>query len=198
MKAETARLYHWASQKANSKRATLWLGVLFILEIFLFIPLDAVLMFFCLQNRQKIFSYITISAIASVFSGCLGYFLGHFLWDWIGPYIVPHFISASLFDTIGRHFAEYESWAVFLGALLPLPLKALSLTAGVFHLPLFPFICCLAAARLLRFTLVGSAMLFWGEKVKTFLDKNFYYIFIFIGAKIALAIGLFWLMARSS
>jgi membrane protein YqaA with SNARE-associated domain len=196
MKTKTTKLYHWATEKANSKHASIWISLLFSLEIFLFIPLDAILMFFCLQNRQKIPYYVSIAAIASVVSGCLGYFLGHFVWDWIGSYIVPHLISFSLFENIGSHFAQYENWAVFLGALLPFPLKAISLAAGVFHLPLFPFISCLAAARLLRFMIVGSAMAFWGEKVKIFMDKHFHYIILLIGAKIALAVGFFWLMAK--
>jgi membrane protein YqaA with SNARE-associated domain len=197
MKAKTAKLYHWATEKANSKRASLWIGLLFSLEIFLFIPLDAILMFFCLQNRQKIFYYVSIAALASLFSACLGYFLGHFLWEWIGPYIVPQFMSLSFFTQIGLHFQQYESWAVFLGALLPFPLKALSLTAGVFHLPLLPFICCLAAARLLRFMIVGAAMVFLGEKVKTFIDQHFHYIILLIAAKLALAIGFFWIVAQT-
>ena len=196
MKTKTARLYHWASEKANSKNSSVWIGLLFLLEIFLFIPLDAVLMFFCLQNRQKIFYYVTIAAAASLASGLIGYFLGHFLWDWIGSYIVPHLISASFFEKIGLHFAQYENWAIFLRALLPLPLKAISLAAGVFHLPLLPFISCLAAARLLRFMIVGSAMAFWGEKVKAFMDKHFHHIILLVALKIVLALALFWLAAR--
>ena len=197
MKDKTAKLYHWATEKANSKRASIWIGLLFFLEIFLFIPLDAVLMFFCLQNKQKIFYYVLIAAVASLFGACVGYFLGHFLWEWIGPYIVPNLISLSLFNQIGIHFQQYESWAVFLGALLPFPLKALSLTAGVFHLPLLSFICCLAAARLLRFMIVGAAMAFWGEKVKMFMDRHFHLMMILIAVKATLALGIFWIAAQA-
>ncbi|MBS0625917.1 MAG: hypothetical protein JSS32_07700 [Verrucomicrobia bacterium] len=196
MKAGTAKLYHWAIQKANSRLAPLWIAVLFSLELFLFIPLDAVLMFFCLQNRQRTFYYVLIAGAASIFSGLVGYLLGHFLWDLIGPYVVPHFISSSLFERISGHFQEYENWAVFLGSLLPFPLKALSLSAGVFHLGLFPFLCCLAAARFLRFSLVGGAMVLWGESVKTFLDRHFHRVMLVIGAKIAATFLFFWVLAK--
>src|SRR6187431_3120562 len=76
-------LYSWALQKATSPKAPLWIGLLFALELFLFIPLDAILMFFCLQNRSRIFLYASIATIASLVSGLIGYFLGHFLWDLI-------------------------------------------------------------------------------------------------------------------
>jgi len=196
MKARTEKLYLWATEKANSKNSPLWIALLFSLEIFLLIPLDAVLFFFGLQNRKKIFHYAIIGAIASTFSGCLGYFLGHFLWDSIGPYVVPGLISSSSFEHFSLHFEQYEHWAVFFGSLLPFPLKALSLIAGVFHLPFFPYFCCLLAARLLRFTLVACAVAFWGEKVKGFIDRHFHQIMLLVFAKIALAIVFFWILAK--
>lgn len=195
MKAKTERLYHWATEKANSKHSSVWVALLFSLEIFLFIPLDAVLLFFGLQNRKKIFHYVAIAAISSTISGCLGYFLGHFLWDAVGPYIVPNLISTSFFERLSFHFEQYEHWAVFLGSLLPFPLKALSLTAGVFHLPFFSFVSSLAAARLLRFILVGSAVAFWGDKVKNFLDKYFHQVMLLLVAKIVLALIFFWILS---
>lgn len=196
MKVATARLYNWATLKANSTKAPLWIGLLFLLEIALLIPLDAVLMFFCLQNPRKTFLYILIAAIASTISAAVGYLLGHFLWDLIGPYIVPHFISTASFQHFASHLQLYENWAVLCGALLPFPLKALSITAGVFHLGLVPFLTCFAIGRLLRFTLVGGAMLLWGDKVKRFVERHFHRLVLLIGAKIALALGFFWVLAK--
>ena len=98
VKKSTTKLYNWAIQKASSEKATYWLAFLFLLELFLFIPLDAVLMFFCLQKRTKILLYVAIATIASTISGLVGYLMGHFLWDLIGGWVVPHFISTGTFD----------------------------------------------------------------------------------------------------
>lgn len=196
MRTQTAKLYNWAIQKAESDKAPYWIGLLFFLEIVLFIPLDAILMFFCLQNRQKTFLYATIATIASTCSGVIGYLFGHFLWDLIGPYVVPHLIPSVSFERISHHFQHYESWAVFVGALIPFPLKALSLSAGVFQLGLWPFITCFMAARFFRFFLIGSAMVLWGEKVKLFVDRHFHRIVMVIGAKVAVAFLFFWIIAR--
>jgi membrane protein YqaA with SNARE-associated domain len=196
MKASTSKLYTWATQKANSTKSPLWIGLLFVLELVLLIPLDAILAFFCLQNPRKVFLYISIGTVASTISGTAGYLLGHFLWDAIGTYVVPSLISTSLFDRMSNHFQLYEHWAVFFGSLLPFPLKALSLGAGVFQLGLVPFASYLFMARLLRFAIVGSAMLIWGEQLKAIIERHFRWIVLLIGAKIALATFFLWSLAQ--
>lgn len=192
----TGKVYNWAIQRTESRLSPLWIGLLFFLELILFIPLDAILIFFCLQNRRKIGWYVLIAAFASTLSGLCGYLFGHFLWDLIGTYVVPHLISPATFDRFEHHYQAYESLAVFLGAFLPLPLKALSLSAGIFHLALTPFLSYLLLARLFRFALVGGSMLLWGEQVKTFVDRHFHRIILVLGAKIAMAYAIFWIISR--
>lgn len=196
MKATTTKFYNWAIQKAASTKAPLWLALLFSLELVLLIPLDAVLMFFCLQKRGNIFLYILIATFASVASGAAGYLLGHFLWDLMGGWVVPHLISVATFERLSSHLQLYESWAVFFGGLIPFPMKALSIVAGVFQLGIFSFITYLTAARLIRFALIGAAMAMWGEKVKIFVDRHFHRLFVLLGAKIAVALLFFWVLAH--
>ena len=195
IKAATTRLYNWATEKATSSKSPLWIGLLFFLELFLLIPLDAVLMFFCLQNPRKTFLYIGIAALMSTISGIMGYLLGHFLWDLIGSYVVPNLISQSFFERLSNQLQSHTSWAVFFGSLFPFPLKAISLTAGAFHLSLAGFISGLLAARLLRFTFLGAILLFWGEKAKIFLDRHFHHLSLIIGVKIAAAVLFFWFIS---
>ena len=192
MKTGTAKLYNWALLKASSRKAPLWVALLFVLELFLFIPLDAVLIFFCLHNPKRTFFYAILAAIFSTLSSCAGYFLGHLLWDVLGGYIVPNFISHSMFSRIAFHLERYEGGAVFLGSLLPLPLKALSVAAGVFHLSFPIFVASILAGRLLRFGLIGFAMRMFGEKVKAFLERHFHRVFLLIFAKIAAVFIFFW------
>lgn len=195
IRAATTKIYNWATEKASSSKAPLWLALLFSLEIFLLLPLDAVMIFFCLQNPRKTFLYIFIAAIMSTFSAVIGYFLGHFLWDLISPYVIPYLISASFFERVSNHLQAYTSWAVFLGSLLPFPLKAISLASGAFHLSLPGFIMGLLAARLIRFSFIGSILLIWGEKVKFFIDKHFHNISVAILIKLGAAILFFWIFS---
>ena len=196
MATSNGRFYNWAIQRTESRRAPLWVGLIFFLELILFIPLDLILMFFCLQNRNRILLYILIAALASTLSGLCGYLLGHFLWDLIGPYIVPHIISASVFEHFAQHYQNYEIWAVFFGSLLPIPLKILSLSAGIFHLGVAPFVSFVLLARLLRFSIVGGIIQLWGERVKNFVDNHFKGLLLLIGAKIAIGFAFFYAIAQ--
>lgn len=196
MRENTQKLYGWATHKALSTKAPFWLGLLFFLELLLFFPLDALMIFFCSQKKANIFLYILIATIASTLSGMIGYVLGHFLWDLVGPYIVPHIISSASFERVFSHMHEYGFWAVFFGALLPFPLKLLSVVAGVFQLGLFPFIGYLVLARFLRFSFIGILMAFWGEQVKNFFDRHFHRLFVLLGAKIAGALLFLWAVAQ--
>lgn len=197
MKRHSARFYNWAIDKASADKAPLWLGLLFSLELFLLIPLDAVMVFFCLQKRSNIFLYVMIATLASTFSGLIGYLFGQFLWDLAHGWVIPHLISAGSFEKISGHILHYENWAIFFGSLLPFPLKVLSLASGVFELGILPFVTCLAAARVLRFAIVGISMAFWGEKVKKLLDRHFHSLFILLGAKTALAFLFFWVLGNA-
>ena len=192
MTITTQPLYQWALRKAHSPRAPFWVALLFGFELILFIPLDAVLMFFCLQKRERTVLYVFLAAAFSVLSGIMGYLVGCFLWDLVGPYVVPYLISQSFFTKIAGHFQAHESWAVFLGALLPFPLKALSLTAGVFQLSFGSFVGYIAAARSVRFLFVGGAMFLGGERVQRFVERNFSRIMLLLGAKAALIFFTIW------
>jgi membrane protein YqaA with SNARE-associated domain len=168
---------------------------LFSLEIFLLIPLDAVFLFFCLQDRKKTIQYTLIASLASAMSASIGYLLGFALWDLFGTWIVPHLISQNLFNRLFHHLETYEHLAVFLFALLPLPLKALAIVAGVFQLPFPPFLLYLILARILRFATVASIAILWGNQFKTLLDRHFHHLFLALAVKILLTFFFFWLLA---
>lgn len=195
MRKTTTKLYNWATQKASSPHARWWITLLFALELVLLIPLDAVMVFFCLHDRRAIPIYILIGALASTFSALIGYSIGYFLWELVGPYVVPHLISHHLFEQFSCHCQNYGSLAIFLGALLPVPLKAISLIAGVFDFGVVPFLIYFFLGRLLRFSLVGGAMVLWGERVKIFLDRYYHHLLLAFLAKIAFIILLVWVLA---
>lgn len=196
MHQNSNKIYQWAIEKAQSGFSSFWIGVLFFLEIALFLPLDAVLMFFCLQNRTKTFSYVILAALASSLSGLIGYSIGHFFWDIVGDYIVPSLISAKAFSAVSIQFQKHEAWAIFAGALVPFPIKVLSLGAGIFNLGMVQFFTYFFIARLVRFSLIGASMMLWGDKVKNFLEKHFGKVIMIFGAKIATAFAILWSLTQ--
>jgi membrane protein YqaA with SNARE-associated domain len=189
------KIYDWAAKKANSRFAGLWLGVIFFLEIFFFLPMDAILLLFCLENPAKRYRYALIATGASLASGLFGYLLGLVAWDYLGPYVLDHLISNGLFERITQHYQDHQHTAVFLGSFLPIPFKAVTLSAGVCELALLPFLGVLFLARLVRFFIIAKVVHKWGAQIKTFVDKHFHRFVIAVGAKIVLALGFFWALS---
>ena len=60
------RAYDWMGSKTYSRYADHWLVGLFFIEAFFFIPVDPLLMLFCIENRQKSLYYATLATTASV------------------------------------------------------------------------------------------------------------------------------------
>ncbi len=196
IKSPIKKIYDWAANKANSRFSPLWLGILFIFEIALFIPLDAILIIFCLENPQRKFLYASIATVACTLGGVIGYFLGLLVWDVISPYVLGYLISFDFFDKICAHYNLYQNWAVFIGAFLPLPFKAVALSAGVCHLNLLHFISFVFLARLCRFFLIAKAIDVWGVQIKIFLDKYLGRVVMALGAKVAILFTFFWALGQ--
>ncbi len=189
------KFYQWASLKAKERFAPFWLGVIFLTELIFFIPMDAILLMFCLENPARRYYYAAMATLASVVTGVTGYYLGHLAWDFLQPYILDHFISTSFFNQICAHYQAVQGWAVFLGAFLPVPYKAITLSAGVCHLSFLSFLGAIIGARFLRFFLIAKATEKWGVQIKAFIDKHFHRFVIAVGLKIAFALSFFWALS---
>lgn len=190
------KIYNWASQKVSSPYAPMWLGIIFFLETILFIPLDPLLMLFCYENKTKRFLYAFIATIASTLCAIVGYFIGYFLWDTIGSFIVGHLISTEFFNRLVSHYNLYENWVVLIGSFLPLPFKAIVLSAGFCQVGLISFITCVFIARGARFFGIAQLMYLWGPEVKDFVDRHFNRIVVAVGAKIAIIFTFFWVLGN--
>lgn len=192
----TKKIYNWAARRANSRLAPLWLGCVFFLELALFLPLDAILILFCLENPQRRFLYAIVATLVSTFSGIIGYVLGLLAWDVISPFVIGHFMSLDFFNRICGHYQLYQNWAIFIGSFLPVPFKAVALSAGVCHLALIPFISFVFLARWARFFLIAKAIQKWGGQIKIFVDRYMGKIMVAMGAKIAIAFAFFWALGQ--
>jgi membrane protein YqaA with SNARE-associated domain len=154
--------------------------------------MDGLLMLFCMHNPKRRFLYAFVATMASVFMGLIGYGVGYLLWDTIGPFITAHLISPDFFGRMIEHYHAYETSAVFVGSFLPIPFKAITLSAGFCQLSLSSFLTTVFLARGLRFFLLAEMMQRWGDPIKAFIDRHFNRLVMALGAKVALTIGFFW------
>lgn len=166
-------IYDWMGSKTKSSYATSWLSALFFIEAVFFIPVDPLLILFCIENRKKSLLYATIATFSSVLGGVFGYIIGFFLFNSIGIKLVTWIISEATFNNAVGYYKAYQNWAVFIAGFTPLPYKAITLSAGFCNLPVVPFVLCSLLSRGARFFLVAGLLRIWGGKVKYFIDRYF-------------------------
>ena len=190
------KVYEWACQKAFSPMAPLWLALIFLLEMFLFLPMDALLMLFCMHNPQRRFIYAAVATLSSIVIGLIGYWVGYFLWDSVGTFVTEHLISTDFFNRLVDHYNSHEFIAVFMGSFLPIPFKAVTISAGFCKLSLGGFVTAMFFARAIRFFVIAELMQRWGVQIKAFVDKYFGHLIMAFGAKTALTFAFFWILGN--
>jgi membrane protein YqaA with SNARE-associated domain len=168
------RLYNWVLSWAESKWAVPALFVLAFMESSFFpIPPDVLMIAMALSKSEKSLWYATVSTVGSVLGALFGYVIGYWFWYAVGDYFfayIPGF-THELFDKVKQMYQENSSFIVFTSAFTPIPYKVFTITAGVSHVPLMPFVIASILGRGGRFYLVGLLFKFFGPKVKVFIDK---------------------------
>lgn len=124
------KTYDWMGSKVNSNNAIFWLAILFFTEAVFFIPVDPLLMLFCIQNSKRSFFYATVATLSSVAGGIFGYLIGYFLWNSVGSGLVNLVISENTFNQAVLKYKLYQNWAVLIAGFTPVPYKAITLSAG--------------------------------------------------------------------
>ena len=170
------KLYLWLSPHLQGRYGTLLFIVLVATEGFFVIPVSALLIFFCLENRSKAFTYATLATVLTGISALLGYLIGYLLHQ-TGSY---YLLSPETVQSLSATFTEYQAFSSFIIALSPIPYKTVTITAGFLGVPLVPFIPLSIAARGIRFFALASAIHFWG----THLKYNHFYWLLGLGALI--------------
>lgn len=165
--------YSLVERHIDSPFATPILGVLFFLEAIFFIPVDPLLIVYCIHNQTRALWYATVATFSSVLGGIAGYYIGYAIWESFGQWFVTNIIGQAHFDVALSYFARYEMWAVLIAGFTPIPYKAVTLGAGFCKLPLLPFIACSFIARGARFYLIGGLITVWGAKIKEYIDRYF-------------------------
>jgi membrane protein YqaA with SNARE-associated domain len=167
------RIYDWMMGLASHRRAgTALAAVSFAESSFFPIPPDVMLIPMILANRSKAFAYAAIATVASVIGGVAGYAIGYFAFEAIGQPILAFYGKASAFDEFARWFNEYGVAILIIKGMTPIPYKVLTITAGVTHMALLPFMAASVVARAMRFFLVAALLYWFGAPIRDFIEKR--------------------------
>jgi len=167
------KLYDWTMDKARSRRATTWLGVISFLESSIFpIPPDIMLLPMCLAQRDRAFFLAFVATVTSVLGGVAGYVIGYFFFESFGQWIIELYHLQDKFEIISARFHTIGAESVLIAGVTPIPFKLVTITSGFVKLSLMTFILASIVARSLRFFLLAALVWKFGEPVRAFIEQR--------------------------
>jgi len=139
---------------------------------------DVLLIPMCLANPSMAIYYAGATTLASVVGGFIGYSIG----AWLGPVAVNRFIPKRHWDRIKNLAEKHGGWAVFWGAIAPIPYKFVSISAGVLGLNRRLFLLITILGRSKRFLLIGILLYYVGPSVLDYwAELDDYRVWIIVG-----------------
>ncbi|MGE0630253.1 MAG: YqaA family protein [Hyphomicrobiaceae bacterium] len=166
-------LYNWMMRTAADRRAPHGLfWVAFAESSFFPIPPDVMLVPMVLANRAKAMLFAAIATAGSVIGGIAGYLIGYFFIDTIGMPIIEFYGKAASFESFRQLFNEWGVWILIIKGMTPIPYKILTITAGVTHMAIVPFIIASIIARSMRFFLVAALLYWFGPPIRDFIERR--------------------------
>jgi membrane protein YqaA with SNARE-associated domain len=171
------RLYDWVLHWAETPYGTPALFAISFSESSFFpIPPDVLQIALSVSRPRRSYYYAAVSAVASVLGAILGWLIGFALWSMVGEFFheyVPG-VSRENMAYVGNLYQQNAFWSIFAAAFTPIPFKVFTLAAGVFHdyVSLSTLIVASMLGRSGRFSLVATAVYFFGPKVRDVLEKR--------------------------
>tara|TARA_B100000029_G_C17582314_1_gene960007 strand:- start:61 stop:657 length:597 start_codon:yes stop_codon:yes gene_type:complete len=187
------KLYDKCIEWAGYKYAKQILAIeSFVESSFFPIPPDVMIIPMVISKKNEFIKIALIATIFSVLGALFGYYIGYSLNE-VGAKILE-FYGYEYSDEFKEKFKIGGGFFAWLGILVtagftPLPFKLLTISSGIIHFNLIPFIFVCIVTRGLRFFIVAYLAYKFGEKIGPLLEKKGTLWSIIISAMIIL-IGL--------
>ncbi len=138
-----------------------------------FFPVPVVLMMapMALARRDRAWWLATLTTIASVLGGILGYLIGMFLFDSVGQPIIDFYHAGDKFLQLKGWFDKWGVWVVFLAGVSPIPYKLFTLSSGLMGLAFIPFVLASIVGRSIQFFIAAAIAVFGGDKLESGLER---------------------------
>jgi membrane protein YqaA with SNARE-associated domain len=167
------RLYNWMLSFAESRYATLALFVFSFCEsIFFPIPPDVLQIPLTLERRSRAWYYATVSTVASVLGGIVGYGIGRGMWELVKP-VLGWLIRDEAILRLQAWCNDHLFWKLLTAAVVFHPYKVFTVGSGVLGLSLPLFILASIIGRGSRFYLIAALLWRFGPPVRVFIERYF-------------------------
>lgn len=167
------KIYDSVIHLSSDKHALAWLfAISFIESSFFPIPPDIMLIPMILATPKKAWKIAGVCTIASVIGAYLGYIIGFYFFELIAEPLLEFYGYLEKFNEFKNLYSEYGAWIVFGAGITPFPYKIITIASGVVKLNLVVFTIASIIARGLRFFVIAWLLKAYGEKMRTFIEKN--------------------------
>ena len=168
------KIYDWVLHWAETSYAIPALMALAFAESSFFpIPVDVLLIAMAVSIPKRSFEYASYVSLFSVVGGIAGYIIGNQLMEVVGWPIINLYGYEEQFTTLSDSFRDYNFIAVLTAAFTPIPYKVFTITAGAVSSDFMEFFVASAIGRTARFFAVAALIYFFGESIKSFIERYF-------------------------
>jgi membrane protein YqaA with SNARE-associated domain len=189
-------LYDWTLHWTKTKNSNYALFGIAFMEASLFpIPPDVLLIPMVVSKPKFWYKTALICTVSSVFGAFLGYAIGKIFYDTVGLTIVNFYGLQHTISVIGEKYTTNAFLTIFAGGFTPIPYKSITITAGMFDIPLPTLFIASLFGRGGRFFIVALALKIFGEKVQDAIEKYFNIAsFVFLALLVASFLTLKYLI----
>jgi membrane protein YqaA with SNARE-associated domain len=167
------RVYDWCIAAAYKPYALWLMGLVSFVESSFFpIPPDTMLIPMSLARPDKAWTYATLCTITSVAGGVLGYFIGAYLYDTVGHWLISLYGYGDKVEAFREAYARWGTVIILLKGLTPIPYKIVTITSGFAGYNIWMFILCSFVARGMRFYLTAFLLNRYGAQVRHIIEKR--------------------------
>lgn len=173
------RLNRYILEKAHSPKAMWVLILISFTESSIFIlPPDLLMIPMAIVNKSRVWMMAFWLTVSSVLGGILGYFLGAFLLDSLGKWLIEIYQFQDSMQSFHDYYQKWGFWIIVLKGVTPIPYKLVALASGIAHYPLMMFIFASTVCRAIRFYALAAVLYYFGDRAKKILDKFMIHLFL--------------------
>ncbi|OQA52886.1 MAG: SNARE associated Golgi protein [candidate division WS2 bacterium ADurb.Bin280] len=168
------KLYDWTIHWSKTSKAPYALFVIAFCESSFFpVPPDVLLIPMVVADIKKWWRHALVCTLGSITGAFFGYLIGWGLYEAVGKPIVDFYNLQEQMNYVGTQFSENAFLFIFGAAFTPIPYKLITISAGLFSLPLYTLVIASLVGRAGRFFLVAGALRIFGKKLSASIEKYF-------------------------
>ena len=166
-------LYDWTLRLAGHRHAIRWMAFISFCESSFFpIPPDVMVVPMVLARRDQAYWIATVCTVSSVLGGILGYFIGMFLYDSVGQWLIRVYGMAEGIEGFRATYREWGAWIIIIKGFTPIPFKLVTIASGIAAFSFPVFVAASIVTRGARFFLIAWLLKRYGAPMQEFIERR--------------------------